>query len=180
VTLFASGHIANKNHQFYSIPIPDEYVSNGKRLREITVALAYTPYVRSTRIAYKSTRIDFKVVAASDLESVTTMFNRVTDKEEYENIPELKTPDVNGRLRGKGTAQAATWRFFQFGGNSILRKNRLFVVVTRNDHSWGEPHSAAEESYALAVCLRDRSNQQARLYTELRNRLQARARVRTK
>ena len=180
VSLFASGDIANKTHHFYSIPIPDEYVSNGRRLRELTIAMAYTPYVRSTRISYKSTRIDFKVVAASDLESVTTMFNRATDREDYENIQELKNPDMGGRLRGKGTAQAATWRFFQFGGNSILRKNRLFVVVTRNDHSWGEPHSAAEESYALAVCLRDRSNQQARLYTELRNRLQARARVRTK
>ena len=168
-----------KRHHFYSIPIPDEYASNGRRPRELSVALAYTPYVRSTRISYKATRIDFKVVASSDLERVTTMFNRATERKDYKNIPELTKPDVGGRLRGKGTAQAATWRFSQFNKNSILRKNRLFIVVTRNDHSWGEYQSAAEEPYSLVICLRDRENQQARLYTVLRNRLQTRARMRT-
>ena len=153
-------------------------LSNGRRPRELTVALAYTPYVRSTRISYKATRIDFKVVPSPDLERVTTMFNRATERNNYENIPELNSPDMGGRLRGKGTAQTATWHFSQFNKNSKLRKNRLFVVVTRNDYSWGESHSTAEESYALVICLRDRENQQAQLYTVLRSRLQARARVR--
>lgn len=180
VTLLAEARIANKRHHFYEVPIPDEFVSTGRRLKEITVALAYTPYVRSTRIAYKATRVDFKVVAAPDLDHVSTMFNRATEQDDYENIAELSKPDVSGRTRGKGTVQKATWRFKQFTERSILRNNRLFVVVTRNDHPWGEPHSATEESYSMVICLRDRENEQARLYTEIRNRLQARTRARAR
>lgn len=109
------------------------------------------------------------------------MFNKATDREKYERIPELDTNrDICSTVRGGGTVQAATWRFSQFNRTSRLRNNRLFVVVTRNDHPWGEAHSGAEEAYALVVCLRDRENQEARLYTALRNRLQARARARAR
>jgi hypothetical protein len=121
--------------------------------------------------------MDFRVVAAPDLNNVSTMFNKATEKNDYQNIPELHKPDISGRFRGKGTAQAATWRFSQFSSNSILKSNRLFIVVTRNDHPWGEVHSSTEENYAIVACLRDRENAQARLYTQLRARLRQRARV---
>jgi len=178
VTLAAQDGIPNKSHHFYEIPIPEEFISQGRRPREISVALAYAPYVRSTRIAYKATRIDFRVVAAPDLNKVVTMFNKATEKDDYENIAELNAPDVSGRQRGKGTAQAATWRLKQFNAKAKLRTNRLFVVVTRNDHPWGEARTSTEEAYALVVCLRDRENAQARLYTVLQARLRPRARVR--
>lgn len=181
VTMIASARIANKRNHFYEIPIPDEFTSRGRRPRELSVALAYTPYVRSTRIAYKATRLDFRVVPAPDLEHVTTMFNKATDPEEYKRIPELDTNrDTSSTLRGGGTVQASTWRFTQFNRDAKLRSSRLFVVVTRNDHPWGEAHSATDEAYSLVVCLRDREKQEARLYTELRNRLQARARARAR
>lgn len=73
VTLIAGSPIENKRHHFYEIPIPDEFTSGGRRKREIAVALAYTPPVRSTRIKYRATRIDFRLVTAPDLEQVTTM-----------------------------------------------------------------------------------------------------------
>jgi len=50
--------------------------------------------------------------------------------------------------------------------------------MTHNDLSWGESHSASQERYALVVALRDRENDAARLYTQIRNRLQARVRAR--
>ncbi|MEK6758624.1 MAG: S8 family peptidase [Deltaproteobacteria bacterium] len=180
VTLLADARIANKRHHFYEVPIPDEFVSTGRRLREITVALAYTPYVRSTRIAYKASRIYFRVVAAPNLDHVSTMFNKATEQEDYKNIAELSNPDVSFKTRGKGTVQKATWCFKQFYNDAVLRTKRLFVVVTRNDHPWGELHSATEESYALVVCLRDRENEQAQLYTKIRNKLQARTRERAR
>ncbi|MBF0144364.1 MAG: hypothetical protein HQL59_13030, partial [Magnetococcales bacterium] len=43
-----------------------------------------------------------------------------------------------------------------------------------------EPLCATEENYALVVCLRDRENEEARLYTQIRNQLQARMRGRAK
>ena len=180
VTLVATERIANKRHHFYEIPVPSDFVSSGRRARDIAVAMAHTPFVRSTRIAYKATRMDFRVVAADDIGHAATVFNRATDRDEYERIAELPRASVGPQARGKGTVQASTWRFTQFSIRSTLRNKRLFVVVTRNDFPWGEPGNAAEEPYALVVCLRDHENEEARLYTQVRNRLQARARARAR
>ena len=178
--MVSSGQIANKSHHFYEIPIPDDFIGTGKRKREISIGMSYTPYVRSTRVSYKASRIDFKLVAAPDLNHVTTMFNKATEKDDYDNIPEMNNRNISSTLRGKGTAQAATWSFLQFNSQSKLRNQRLFVVVTRNDHPWGEPHSATNEPYALAICLRDRTNLQARLYSQVQNKLRAKTRARAR
>jgi hypothetical protein len=180
VTMLATGQIPNKKHHFYEIPIPDDFLSNGRRLREISIGMSYTPYVRSTRVSYKASRIEFKLVTAPDLDHVTTMFNKTTEKDDYDRIPEMNNRNINSLLRGKGTAQAAIWSFTQFNNSSKLRNNRLFVVVTRNDFPWGEPHSATDEPYALVVCLRDRTNQEARLYSQVQTKLRARERERTR
>ena len=180
VTLVATDRIANKRHHFYEIPVPDDFVGSGRRPRDIAVAMAHTPFVRSTRIAYKATRMDFRVVPADDIDHTAAVFNRATDRDEYERIAELPRASVGPQARDKGTVQASTWRFTQFNNRSTLHNKRLFIVVTRNDFPWGEPHSAAEEPYALVVCLRDHENEEARLYTELRNRLRARAGARAR
>jgi hypothetical protein len=180
VTLRSTGNIENKRHQFYEIPIPEDFVSNGKRNREIAVALAYTPPVRSTRVKYRASRIDFKLVTAADLEHVTTMFNKATEKYDYDAIPEIDGATVGSKLRGKGTVQADTWRFTRVSNNSKLKNNKLFLVVTRNDFPWGEALCNQEESYSLVICLRDRENEDARLYTQARNQIQARMRARAR
>lgn len=181
VTLIAGDPIGNKRHHFYEIPIPDEFVSGGKRrLREIAVALAYTPPVRSTRVKYRATRIDFRLVTAPDLEHVTTMFNKATEKDDYENIPELKTATIGQQARSKGTVQADFWRFRQFNAKSKLRNQKLFVVVTRNDFPWGENLCDTEEAYSLVVSLRDQENEEARLYSRVKMQLEARLPVRVK
>jgi len=181
VTLIAGGLIENKRHHFYEIPVPDEFTVGGKRrLREIAVALAYTPPVRSTRIKYRATRIDFRLVTAPDLDQVTTMFNKATEKDDYENIPELKTATIGQQARSKGTVQADFWRFRQFNTNSKLRSQKLFVVVTRNDFPWGESSCNTDEDYSLVVSLRDQENEEARLYSRIKTQLEARLPVRIK
>ncbi len=72
------------------------------------------------------------------------------------------------------------WQFRQFTRNSKLITDKLFIVVTRNDYPWGEADTKTLEEYSLVVCLRDRENQQAKLYTQIQNRLQQRQRARTK
>lgn len=57
-TMVAQGQIMNKNHHFYEVPIPDDFLSGGRRLREISIGMSFTPYVRSTRVSYKANRID--------------------------------------------------------------------------------------------------------------------------
>ncbi len=179
VTLITDGKIENKRHHFYEIPVPPEFTSGGKkRLREIAVALAYTPPVRSTRIKYRATRIDFRLVAARDLEQVTTMFNKTTKKEDYQSIKELAGASIGQVARSKGTVQADFWRFIQFQKDSALRTKKLFVVVTRNDFPWGENLCESEEGYSLLVSLRDSDNLRAQLYSQIKARLEARLRVR--
>jgi len=183
VTLITETSITNKKHHFYEIPVPEDFLTKGKRKREISVALAYTPYVRSTRIDYRATRIGFKLVAANDISEVLTTFNQATDKETYDEIKDIgkeigvSNRDITSTLRNKGTVQSATWLFKQFDSRAILRNKKLFIVVTRHDFPWGEPHSAAEEKYALVAALRDRDNEEAKLYTQIRTRLQARGRA---
>jgi len=178
VTLIAEGTLADKRHHFYEIPIPEDFISAGKRDRELTVSLAYTSPVRSTRVAYKATRLEFRVVAAEDLDHVATMFNKATSTDDYEKIPELGNASLGPTLRSKGTVQADTWVFKQFNSRSKLINNRLFVVVTRNDFPWGVNLTQISEPYAITACMRDRSNQQARLYAQIQARLQARVRIR--
>ena len=172
--MIADGQIENKRHHFYEIPLPEEFTSGGKkRLREIAVALAYTPPVRSTRIKYRATRIDFKLVAANDLEHVTTMFNKATPKEDYQSIKELSSAAIGQKVRSKGTVQADFWCFKQFRKTSLLRTKKLFVVVTRNDYPWGESLCNNEENYSLLVALRDKENLLAQLYTQIKAQLDA-------
>jgi len=178
VTLIAEDTLRDKRHHFYEVPVPDDFTTSGRRERELTVALAYMPPVRSTRIDYKASRIEFRLVTATDLDQVTQMFNRATPKDEYKSIPELSGATLGSTIRSKGTVQNATWRFRQFNARSKLRNQRLFVVVTRNDQPWGGELTNIEEPYALAVCFRDRENERARLFTQLRNRLQERVRAR--
>ncbi len=180
VTLIVEGQIENKRHHFYEVLVPEDFISLGKRTREISVGLAHTPSVRSTRITYKATRLDYRLVAAPDLDHAVKMFNKATSKENFENIPELTGANVSWRLRSKGTVQSAMWQFKQFNRNSKLKTEKLFVVVTRNDHPWGEVDTKIAEEYSLVVCLRDRENQQAKLYSQIQNRLQQRQRARAR
>lgn len=179
-TLIANGSIENKRHHFYEIPIPEDFISSGKRVREIAVTLAYTPPVRSTRIKYRATRIDFKLVYASDLEEVTTTFNKATSDDDYQNISEVLNPLVGQTVRNKGTVQADAWQFKQLSKTSKLRKEKLFVVVTRNDFPWGENLCSTEEEYALVVSLRDTENSEARLYSQIQAQLKVRLPVRAR
>ncbi len=180
VTLVAEYGIENKRHHFFEIPIPEEFSSGRRRLREIAIGLAYAPPVRSTRINYRATRIDFRLVAAPDLEQVTTMFNKATNKDNYKNIPELDKALIGQQARSKGTVQADFWQFQRISNNSKLRTNKLFVVVTRNDFPWGETICSTEENYALVISLRDRENGEARLYSQIKTQLRNQTRGRLK
>lgn len=175
VTIVSDGKIEHKRHHFYEVPVPVGFTSGSKRrLREIAIALAYSPPVRSTRIKYRATRIDFRLVVARDLNQVTAMFNKATPKEDYQNIPELVGAAIGQTARSKGTVQADYWHFKQFNSRSSLRNNKLFVVVTRNDYPWGEALCDNEEDYSLLISLRDKENTQAALYTQIKTQLDAR------
>lgn len=88
VSLIAETAITNDTNHFYEIPLCESLFSNGKRRREITVALAYTPVVRTTRVDYKGTKIQFRFIEADTLEEVVQAADQLT-RNDVESLPEL-------------------------------------------------------------------------------------------
>lgn len=172
VTLLAEELIGNDQHHFFELPLPDSFWANGRRSREIAVALAYSPEVRTTRLDYRRAKLWFNLVVAANLDEVTQAFRRNRE----EGIGE----HGNGRwlpndARKNGTLQVSRWTFRQ----APSRGDHVFVVVTRQDSAWSqEEHRAEDEPYALAVVLADRTN--AQLYAQVRAALQARAQARAR
>lgn len=176
VILIAESALIDKHHHFYEIPIPECFYNSGKsrRRREITVALAYCPPVRTTRLDYKASRFQFRLVEAKTLDEAVDAFDKAT-AEEVESIKEIACNKnaYGAQKRAHGTVQASTW---------IIKQNRvgkkMFVVVTRNDHAWGTQLAKENEPYAMVIRMSDRENEEARLYTEIRTQLQLRQRER--
>ncbi len=169
VTLLAEERIGNDQHHFFELPLPASFWANGRRSREIAVALAYSPEVRTTRLDYRRAKLWFNLVVAANLDEVTQAFRR--------NREEGMGEHSNGRwlsndARKNGTLQVSRWTFRQ----APSRGDHVFVVVTRQDSAWSqEEHRAEEEPYALAVVLADREQANAQLYAQVQAMLQARA-----
>lgn len=172
VTLLAEEQIGNDQHHFFELPLPDSFWTGNRRRREITVALAYSPAVRTTRLDYRRTKLWFTLITASNLDIVTQAFRRNRDEGMGER--------ANGRwlsnkTRKAGTLQVSRWSFKQ----ALASGDKVFVVVTRQDSPWSDNRDG-EEPYALAVVLADRENANAQLYAQARAALQARAQVRAR
>lgn len=170
ISLFNEEAIPNDNHHFYELPIPEEFWSTGRRDREIAVALAYFPQVRTTRLKYKHSKINFSLVTASSIEEVTSAFSRGRDQgigeRPYGRF--LTTED-----RNPGSLQMSRWSF----RDSPRKKSKIFVVVTRQDEDWSLSKDDLE-SYALAITIRDTENTTVNLYERIEAMLQARVQER--
>lgn len=174
VTLLAQERIGNDQHHFFELPLPDSFWANGRRMREITVALAYSPEVRTTRLDYRRAKLWFNLVLASNLNEVTQAFQRNREKGMGEHGTGRWLPND---ARKNGTLQVSRWTFRQ----APSRGDKLFVVVTRQDSAWSqEEHRAEGEPYALAVVLADREQANTQLYAQVRAVLQARAQARAR
>ncbi len=174
VTLYAEDQIENDRCQFYELPIPDEFWAGGRRTRRISVALAYTPDIRTTRLDYRMTRLWFTLVTANNLDEVEAAFRRGRDDEE--SISERDSNRwIPNKARKNGTLQVSRWDF----RSRITRDQKVFVVITRQDSPWSTARETPEP-YALAVVLDDRENGEVALYTQIRARLQERARARAR
>lgn len=177
VTLWTEDVLEDKKHHFYELPVPIEFFSGNKRERELTIALAYTPAVRSDRIGYRASRMYFQLIEADSIDEVLFNFNKATPKEDYEALPEFNSGrNISSLDRNKGTLQCATWRFIV--PTEARRKRKMFIVVTRNDFPWATDLCAQRERYALVATLNDRLASEAKLYTDIQNTLAQRIRQR--
>lgn len=176
VTLLAEETIGVDQTHFFEIPLPEDFLTTGKCERSVRVALAYYPPCRSTRKNYKGSKISFKVVVD---DNVDTLAARFREDSELENIPEWGNLSPGKQLRSKGTVMAASATMKILPRTSVLLNGKhLFVVVTHQVEDWARDLVREAEPYALGIILEDRARQDVRLYTQLRVRLQQRARAR--
>lgn len=174
ITLLAEEQIGNNQHHFFELPLPDSFWASGRRAREVTVALAYSPDVRTTRLDYRMSKLWFTLVTAGNLTQVTEAFRR--NREQH--IKERDTNRwLNNDMRKGGTLQVSRWTFKR----PIAAGDKVFVIVTRQDSPWSTGRDN-QEPYALTTVFADREQGNANLYAEVRTlleaRIQARARAR--
>lgn len=174
VTLLGEEQIANNQHHIFELPASENFWQGRGRTREVSVALAYSPEVRTTRLDYRKSKLSFSLVTAGSLDEVEQGFQR----NRAEGMSERGTNRWLSNLdRKDGTLQVSRWTFKQ----ALVNQQKVFVVVTRQDTAWSIDDGSLE-SYALALVLTDRENASALLYAqvnaELQLRAQARARVR--
>ena len=172
VTLLAEESIGNDKHHFFELPLPISFWSGERRIREISVAMAYTPAVRTTRLDYRMSKLSFTLVDAPDLDAVTQAFRRNRAEGMGERSYGRWLPNDT---RKRGTLQVSRWSFKQ----ALANGNKVFVVVTRQDSQWANG-SDEQEPYALTVTLADRELVNVNLYAEVRAVLEARAQARAR
>ncbi len=172
VTLLAEEQIANNQHHIFELPTSVNFWQGRGRTREVSVALAFSPEVRTTRLDYRKSKLSFSLVTAGSLEEVEQGFqrNRAEGMGERQRNRWLSNQD-----RKDGTLQVSRWTFKQ----ALAKQQKVFVVVTRQDAAWAIDDGALE-SYALALVLTDRENASALLYAQVDAELQLRAQARSR
>lgn len=172
ITLYSEESIENDKHHFYELPIPDEFWGGRRQLREVSVSLAYSPEVRTTRLDYKKTKLWFYFVAGKSLSQVTKAF---THGREKGLLDRSSNRSISLDDRKPGTLQMSTWTF----PGTLRDNNKLFVVVTRQDANWSQVPDE-KEPYALSVLLKDAENTEVNLYAKVNALLQLRAQDRAR
>lgn len=178
VVLMCEESIERDACQFYELPLPASYLRTARGSRELTVTLAYSPAVRTTRLDYLATQITYRLVKGKSLDEVQAFFNKDLQDETKVRKDDAETNrEITAQLRGRGTVQSSRWTFKQ-------RKptEKWFVVVIRQDRDWSHPDVLDQEPYALVVTVADRDNEKAQLYAEIQatltSQIQAREQAR--
>lgn len=174
VVLMCEEAIERDSSQFYELPLPPSFLRASRGQRELSITLAYTPAVRTTRIEYVATQISYRLVKGDSLEAVQKSFNHANQKDEATRNDDMTgNRDISAQLRSKGTVQSSRWTFKQRNP-----KEKWFVVVTRSDRDWNHPDVLDKEQYALVVTVADRDNEEAQLYTQIETVLAAQVKAR--
>ncbi|MEO8645477.1 S8 family peptidase [Pseudomonas sp.] len=173
VVLMSEEIIENDGCQFFELPLPEDYLRSARGTRELSITLAYSPVVRTTRIEYLATQIYYRLVTGTSLEEVQKHFSQEM-KKTTEVLKEARDTnrDIPAQMRNHGTVQSSRWTFKQGKPGE-----KWFVVVVRQDRDWN-PTAAEKEQYSLVVTVADRDNERAQLYTQIQTRIDQQAVVR--
>lgn len=156
----------DKMHIF-EVPIPEKF-RKIKGKKRVIVSLAYTPKVRNTRIDYLGTTMDFKLIKGKSMSDVIKIYETQKGKEEVvvkENKYECNL-EPGSTIRSNSTLQKGV---FQFQQDKNFNNQNLYLVVNCIKGWDDEPLK-----YAVAITLE--SDQEAKFYNIIKNRIQQQAR----
>jgi hypothetical protein len=168
VTLIAEESIAKDKCHFFELPIPEDFLLSNSH-REIGISLAYSPFVKTTRLDYRMTELSFRLILAQNLDQARKAFTKGRDSAEgiKEFADDYSRRWITGKEREKGTLQASYWLLKRI----IKETGKIFVVVMRKDANWSSVREH-HEPYALVIRLAQKDNLQ--LYNNIKNTLNLR------
>jgi len=160
--------VVNEVH-LYSVPLPSTFFTSGGELT-ISIALAYDPPVRGTRLDYLANVMGCQAYRGASLEAVQRAYAQlevqpVTGVEPVESPVELESFRLNMQPsnldRSRGSHHFCTQSRRQKLNED---RGRELIIAIRNINRWDPP--GARQGYSLAVAL-ERDEDHAELYSEL-------------
>lgn len=174
VVLLSESSLTLDEVHFYQVPLPSSFRESGGRI-SITVALAFDPPVRVTRLDYLANRMSFQLFHGPSVADVRAAYVRAEAEgamqEDVDLTPsELKRyqPDLqpSDRERSRGTNQLG--RYTRSTKVADDKPDEM-VLVVRSLNRWDS--AGATQDYSIAVAL-ERDLQHGELYAELRAELE--------
>jgi hypothetical protein len=172
VVLIDQGDIPLDQIHLYAIPIPAEfYAGNGER--RITVALAFDPPVRHSRLDYLGTTMSFRLIRGKTEDEVVAAFRSHPRGAQVDRISGSANCDLQPgpNAREGGTLQKATFTIRR--GDASY--GDTYYLVVRCERRW-TPGDDARQQYAVVVTVEH--EQTVDLYNRIRERVEQRARAR--
>jgi hypothetical protein len=184
--LLAEDELTVDGVHLYSVPLPSTFFTPGGQ-RTLTVALAYDPPARPTRMDYLASRMEVRAFRKISVDAVAKAYadQLAEPRDAGHDQPDQSAPDEDSTPaairrfeigldptdRFRGAHQVGT-RIFKRAFNQ--QQDAEIVVVVRNTSRWDVPD--AHQRYALAVVL-ERDDDHASLYSELQTHLEVIAEV---
>lgn len=179
------GAMATNSHAVLEIPIPELFV-RGHSAREISIALAFDPPVRRSRKDYIAGNMEFAFIQREDLPAIKAAFAKQPPRNERdEKTDQVFVEAIQGRalVPPKTTFLSDTLirrSFYSSSGGWDPNDDDYFLVITHEHSRWtpSQKNRYKEQSFAVAVEIRDHDRLDLDLYAEAQARLQERARSR--
>ena len=183
VTLIAQSQVLIDSFHLYEVPVPEEFRRAAGKKR-VVVSLAFDPPVRRRRAEYLGVEMSFALIRGKTVDEIVEAYRALT-REEREAVRrrEITMPGAlqapfrcdlkpGPTVLAGSTLQRCEWTFQR----EQQDYGESWYLLVRADRNWAPPE-VVNQDFGLAVCL---EAEEPRLYTLVRQRLQARLQQRAR
>ncbi len=183
VVLYADASMPVDSVAVFSVPIPERF-ARGRSTRRVRVALAFDPPVRRQRAEYLAGTMDVELFRLASDAPLPDELIAALGTQGDEKVPIIKNRRRCGLEPARTSASASTlqvrtWRPQELNPDD---GETYHLAVVHQRRPWAdrlnEPYD--EQRFAVAVELVDLGRLELPLYTEVRERLRQRIRIRSR